>query len=148
MTRVPTLAIVMVGMMLFAGATVGVEQAADGGERINLTERLADDVFHENGTVNTTPSDAQPAPFETGLNGTAKPVFADRPGADKWLRQHVAAPMIRASIWFAGFGFALGYGMASTIGAAASRLVLNGAVVAAVVGVGWRVYRLLREVAR
>jgi len=28
MSRVPSLAIVMVGMMLFAGATVGVEQAA------------------------------------------------------------------------------------------------------------------------
>ena len=135
-------------MMLFAGAVVGVEQAADGGERINITDRLEDELFYENGTLNTTASDAEPAPFEAAAEERVEPVFPESPGADRWIQQHVAGPMISGMIWIAGVGFALGYGMASTIGATASRLLLNAAVMSLVIGVAWRTYRIVREVAR
>lgn len=136
---VPIVAIGMVAMMLLAGITVGANEAAAGGEQIDLSDRLHDELFTDSGELDVDEREAAGPEFEIGPKS---------PRLNDVLRETVARPLIKGSIWAADVGFQIGYGMVLTFGADVTRLILNGSVVLTLTAVGWRVLNRTRDVAR
>lgn len=147
--RTPVVLLAMMAMMLFAGAAVGANQAANGAERVDLSERLNDELFTEDGELKERNVESPPEtmPIEP-VGDASRDLLPETPRLDAAMRQYLVIPLLRGGIWVSEVGFALGYSMTTTLGADVTRLVLNGGVVATVAGVGVYVYRMAVATAR
>jgi len=147
-TRVPISLILMAFIMLFAGATIGANQAAMDEPAVDLVERLHEDSFTEDGEiVQREPPEGSPGvEFEFGERvADATP---DTPKLDRWVRQNIVKPVLIAAFWVAGLGNRLGYVMVSTLGVNLTRVVFNGSVVFMLAGTMVHFYKLMRRAGR
>jgi len=151
----PVVVVVMLLMVGITGALVGANEAATGGEPVDMFNMLHEETFTDDGELKESePPETQPAELREvneRLDDRAEQLAAlypDTPQMDRWLRQHLVIPMILGAFHVADAGFNVGYAMAATLGAGVTRLVLHGAVVSVLAAVTLHTYRLFREVSR
>jgi hypothetical protein len=151
----PVVVVVMLLMVGITGALVGANEAASGGEPVDMFDMLHEETFTDGGELKESePPETQPAELREvneRLDDRAErleALYPDTPQLDRWLRQHLVIPMILGAFHVADAGFHVGYAMATTLGAGVTRLVLHGAVVSVLAGVGLYTYRVVREVSR
>jgi len=141
----PTILLVMFGMVVIASATVGATMAADDTERVDVGETMRDDLFTDNGQINTTDTATTPA-FGGGVVTQWDKITPDTPQLDRGIRQTMVKPLLASMIWVADVSSRIGYTMATTIGVGATKFVLQSAMVTMLAGAAYRVYQLAREV--
>lgn len=147
--RMPVILIAVMAMMLFAGAALGASQAEAGKERVDLSERIDEELFTEDGELKEDAGESPPeASAVDPLGKVARNLSPETPRLDAAMRQYLVAPLLRGASWVAEAGFNLGYSMTATLGADITRVILNGGVVATVAGVAWSVYRRSVRAAR
>lgn len=149
----PVVLVVMLLMIGITGALGGANEAASGGEPVDMFEMLHEETFTEDGEIKESePPETQPAELRDvnerldEHSERLESVFPETPGRDRWMRQNLVKPMVLGAFHVADAGFHVGYAMASTLGVRVTRLVLNGAVVSVLAGVTLHAYRVFREV--
>lgn len=144
----PMLLVSMGAMMLISGALFGANAAAVDEQPTDLGEKLHERTFTEDGEFKQRePPETAPG-VESELVDRTDEFTPDTPHIDRWSRQHIAKPLILATIWMADVGSRIGYGMASTIGVGVTRVLLQGATVALIGGVVVRTVWLFRRAGR
>jgi hypothetical protein len=146
--RTPVFLLAMLSMMLIAGGLVGANTAADGGERIDIAERLNDEMFTDGGELKAQER-AVETPQTRAADRVAELVPIDSPESprlDAALQRYLIVPMIKGAVWLSVVGYQLGYAMTATVGVGVSRVVFNGALVAVFGGVAWYVVSSVRDI--
>jgi hypothetical protein len=138
---------VMVGTVVIASAMTGAAMAADDSERVDVGETMREDLFTDDGAINTTDTTTRPQ-FGGGVVTQWDEITPETPQLDRGIRQTILKPLLVAMIWVADVSSRIGYAMATTIGVGATKLVLQSAVVAMLVGAAYRVYQLVRAMSR
>jgi len=144
MRRVPTVGGVTLVVALISGMMLGATMAAEDTERVDVGETMRDDLFTDDGQINTSAGD--PPARLAGLEHHAAGVSPDTPRLDSAVRQAMIKPLLVSMIWVSDVGSRIGYTMATTIGVGATKLVLQSAVVAMLAGAVVRIYQTMREV--
>ena len=151
--RTPVMLVVMLLMVGISGALVGVNEAASGGEPVDMFEMLHEETFTDDGEIKESePPETQPAELRDvnerldEHTERLESVFPETPGIDRWMRQKLVKPMVLGGFHVADAGFRFGYAMASTVGVGVTRFILNGAVVSVLAGVALHTYRVFRGV--
>lgn len=144
---VPVVAVAMIATVLLAGMAAGATAATNGSDRIDMGERLETEMFTESGEIDVDKSaESQPETWERV--GPELDIGPESPRLNDALRQALVRPVLKGSIWAADIGFQLGYGMALTLGAKATELVINGGVALTVAGVFYRTMQRVRYATR
>jgi len=141
----PTVLVVMFGMVVIASAMTGAAMAADDTERVDIGETMRDDLFTDDGQINTTDTATSPA-FGGGVITQWDDITPDTPQLDRGIRQTMVKPLLVSMIWVADISSRIGYTMATTIGVGATKFVLQSALVTMLAGAAYRVYQLARGV--
>jgi hypothetical protein len=150
----PVVVVVMLLMVGVTGALVGANEAASGGEPVDMFELLHEETFTDDGDLKESEPAAQPAELRDvnerldEHSERLESLFPETPGIDRWMRQNLVKRMVLAAFHVADAGFRVGYAMASTVGVGVTRFVLNGAVVSVLAGVALHTYRVFREVGK
>jgi hypothetical protein len=131
-----------------AGAVIGADQAAAGGEPIDLFEMLHEEMFTEDGELRERDlSKTQPGVIRA-FNERVDHVSPDTPRVDRLVRQQLLKPLVLASFHVADAGSRIGYAMATTLGLGVTKLLLNGAVGGMLGGVLFYSVSVTRRAAR
>jgi len=141
----PTILVVMFGMVVIASAMTGAGMAADDTERVDVGETMRDDLFTDDGQINTTDTATTPE-VGGGVVTQWDEMTPDTPQLDRGIRQAMVKPLMVSMIWVADVSSRIGYTVATTIGVSATLFVLESAVVTMLAGAAYRVYQLAREV--
>jgi len=134
----------MLVMTLISGMMLGATMAAEDTERVDVGETMRDDLFTDDGAINSSAGD--PPARLAGLEHHAARVSPDTPRLDSAVRQAMIKPLLVSMIWVSDLGSRIGYTMATTIGVGATKLVLQSTVVAMLAGAVVRIYQTMREV--
>jgi hypothetical protein len=131
-----------------AGAMVGANEAAAGGEPVDLFELLHEDMFTDDGELRERePPETQPEAFRD-FNERVEQATPETPRMDRWLSQHLVKPLVLAAFHVADAGFRIGYAMATTLGFGVTRLLLNGAVAGMIAVTALHSFLVTRRVSR
>jgi len=143
----PTLTIlsVLFAMTVIAGAMVGATMAADDTKRVDVGETMREDLFTDDGAINTTDTTTRPQ-LGGGVVTQWDEIAPDTPQLDRGIRQTMVKPLLLSMIWVADVSSRIGYTMATTIGVGATEVILQSAVVAVMAGYVLRIYQTMREV--
>jgi hypothetical protein len=145
MRRVPTVGGVTLVVALISGMMLGATMAAEDTERVDVGETMRDDLFTDDGQINTTDTATSPQ-FGGGVVTQWDNITPDTPQLDRGIRQTMVKPLLVSMIWVADVSSRIGYTMATTIGVGATKFVLQSAVVTMLAGAAYRVYQLARGV--
>ena len=147
----PYSTLIVVFTLLFtgiAGAMIGANEAAAGGEPVDLFEMLHEDMFTDDGELRERePPETQPEAIRD-FDERVDQASPETPRIDRWLRQYLVKPLLLASLYVADAGFRIGYAMATTLGRGVTRLLLNGAVAGMLAGIALYTFHVTRRVSR